>query len=335
MNQIPKEWLDFLRRQFPEGSRIKLREMKDDPCPVKPGTKGLLEGIDEIGTFHVKWDDGRDLGLVLGQDSFSVLPPPTQTLKLYMPVTATCYDEEDGMESEITMGPREAAGYAQQIIAALQKERSLLEQEADTPEAAERGLMAYYDRDDGVNEKVLSYFFTAEVRDGQLWGVAECKVRGTLTPEEMQSLIDDIGGQAADGFGESFEQHEIQAGGLEIYAHLYQSKDWTIMPEKDRFDPDFSQKLPDFCWSTLPSDGTLICIQRGVSGYRVSDWSKDDPEQNRRTADYNNRERGISKEQEQAMANGSLFGWDTPAADPRTYQQRQPQPPQMGGGPSM
>lgn len=90
----------------------------------------------------------------------------------------------------------------------------------------------------------------------KLWGVAECKVQGTLTPEEMQSLIDDIGGQAADGFGESFEQHEIQAGGLEIYAHLYQSKDWTIMPEKDRFDPDFSQKLPDFCWSTLPSDGT-------------------------------------------------------------------------------
>jgi len=194
---IQKEWLDFLREQYPVGSRIKLREMgTDDPCPIKPGSMGSLQYIDDLGTFHVAWDDGCGLGLVIGQDSFSVSPPPLQTLKLYMPMTATYYDEDDP-EQDITMDSREAAQYAPQIINALQSERRWLENEG--PEEAERGLMAHFDGPDSVDQKVQSYWFTAEVRDGQLWGVAECKVRGELTPLELKCLTDDIGGQASDG----------------------------------------------------------------------------------------------------------------------------------------
>ncbi len=326
---IQKEWLEFLREQYPVGSRIKLREMgSDDPCPIKPGSMGSLRCIDDSGTFHVAWDDGRGLGLVMGQDSFTVSPPPLQTLKLYMPMTATYYDEEDGREQDITMDPREAAEYAPQIINALQSERRWLENEG--PEEAERGLMAYFDGPDSIDQKVQSCFFNAEVREGRLWGVAECKVRGELTPLELQILTDEIGGQASDGIGESFEQREIRVdGGLEIYAHLWQSKSWSIMPEQDRFDPRFSERLPDMCFTVLPEDGSLVYIIKG-SGYQRSEESSEQPGVNRHLADLYNRERGISKAQEQAMMGGCLHSWDSPAADPKTYEQAAALP-QMGG----
>ena len=231
--QITKEWLEFLREQYPIGSRIKLLEMKDPYHPVEPGTEGELTSIDDAGQLHIRWDNGRTLALIPTEDLFTVQPPKPALLKLYMPMSVDRYERNqwgDWEDCPMELDASEAVKYADSILAAIQRER--------LPEEAERGMMRYYDGDDAVNRKVQSYTFTAEVRDRKLWGVAVCEVLGTLEPGELEKLKETISGQASDGFGEGFEQRAIQAPDGEIYAHLWSSDDsWSIQTEQELFGP--------------------------------------------------------------------------------------------------
>ena len=80
MGTISKEALQALREQYPAGTRVELVHM-DDPYNTKltPGCLGTVRIVDDMGTVHCDFDNGRRLGLIPGEDSFHKAPEKKRT----------------------------------------------------------------------------------------------------------------------------------------------------------------------------------------------------------------------------------------------------------------
>ena len=59
----------WLKERYPEGTRICLDHM-EDLCPVESGTCGEVQFVDDAGTLHCKFDNGRTLGVIPNVDQF-------------------------------------------------------------------------------------------------------------------------------------------------------------------------------------------------------------------------------------------------------------------------
>lgn len=55
------------------GKRVRLVHTSDPYTRLRPGTEGTVTFVDDLGTVSVKWDDGSTLGMIRGEDSFTVL----------------------------------------------------------------------------------------------------------------------------------------------------------------------------------------------------------------------------------------------------------------------
>ena len=69
--------VEYLRKRYPNGTRIMLDRMGDDPRPIPAGTKGTVRHVDDIGTVHCTFDNGRQLGLIIGEDTFHKIETKT------------------------------------------------------------------------------------------------------------------------------------------------------------------------------------------------------------------------------------------------------------------
>lgn len=61
-----------IRLQYPPDTRIEL-ELMVDAYAVSPGTRGTVDHVDDMGSVHIKWDNGRTLAVIPGVDSFRKL----------------------------------------------------------------------------------------------------------------------------------------------------------------------------------------------------------------------------------------------------------------------
>ena len=99
MNQFERERLRIQRTKqlYPPGTRIVLGEMSDPYSPVPPGTRGTVQAVDDMGTVHPVWDNGRTLGVIPGEDSFRKLTQEELAEESQISEEAEEVQEEGGM----------------------------------------------------------------------------------------------------------------------------------------------------------------------------------------------------------------------------------------------
>ena len=67
---LSSQSIQYYKEKYPPGTRIVLLSMDDPYAPVPPNTKGTVKFVDDMGTLHMSWDNGRTLGVIPGEDSF-------------------------------------------------------------------------------------------------------------------------------------------------------------------------------------------------------------------------------------------------------------------------
>lgn len=141
------------------------------------------------------------------------------TFKLYSPLTAELvyHDPEDWCSDEVmAFDGRAIVGNEAEILAQIEQEGDHLEQYLDT------------ESDPYLASHVKSIVVSVEKRNGSLCGCATVVVDEDLTKRGWKDLKDYLTGQYSDGWGEGFEQRDIQVEGGILNVHFWQPEDFSI-----------------------------------------------------------------------------------------------------------
>ena len=167
------------------------------------------------------------------------MPENEITLKLYSPLTGDFYRndaDEYGWNNGVTDYPTLFSG------ADMSYYEDSIREAVEQHNIDNGNLMPYFDKEQnpGVKTKVLSAVPSVEIRNGELMGCTTVKLREPLTDTEMKDFQDYLKGQFSDGWGEGFEQREIQTGDGVLYVH-FGEEPFDFEVEQVRADPTQEQ----------------------------------------------------------------------------------------------
>lgn len=75
---LSRDEVKKIKEQYPAGTRIELVHMDDPYSPIEPGMQGIVKNVDDCGTIHSVWDNGRTLGVIPGEDVFKIISKPSE-----------------------------------------------------------------------------------------------------------------------------------------------------------------------------------------------------------------------------------------------------------------
>ena len=122
-------------------------------------------------------------------------------------------------------------------------------------------LMDYFDGSAAIKEKVVSAVPSVKESDGVLYGCTTLELKEYLEAEELSELCEYLTGQYSDGWGEGFEQQEIQVDGGELYVHFWQPKDYLfeqVKPEIQKQSGKTEKTRPKM--QLVGQDGNIFAI---------------------------------------------------------------------------
>ena len=185
-------------------------------------------------------------------------------MKFYSPLTAEFFPNEPDWEDEsyneyegCPLNGHDLLQYADAVNEAVKKD--IADFNGD--------LMQYYHEDDFVRRKVVSAVPSVEICGNKLCRCLTVELKEPLLDDEQTVLCNYITGQYSDGWGEGFEQREIDVGDGKLYVHFWQDHDFELkrdVPDMTEFKKLLNRpKKPKM--QLIGQDGNIFAIMGRAS----------------------------------------------------------------------